>query len=416
MFEKDRWIEVFQVLSKNPLRTFATAFGVVWGIMMLIIMIGSGRGLENGFMTDFDRVTNCMFVWSQSTTKPYAGFKKGRSFELNYDDVEYLVQNVTEIDLISPRLQLGGYGGSTEVVNGVRTGSYAVFGETPNTQLIELIPMKEGRFLNWDDLKHVRKVCVIGDRVYKDLFPKGANPLGEYIEIGGINTQVIGVYKSKSKAEADDGDTKQIYIPITLAQIIGNTGNDIGWLSITSDEDVLVSEMQEKIITALKIRHKVHPDDTRAFGAHNRERQFLQITGIFNGIRGLSWFVGVLTLFAGIIGVSNIMLVIIKERTKEIGVRKALGATPWNIISQIVLESFFLASISGFVGAILGVWLLEGVGVAIEGSEGSFRNPGVDFNVLFWALIILILSGVLAGLLPSIRAARIKPVEALRSE
>lgn len=416
MFDRDKWAEVFEVLAKNPFRTAATAFGVLWGIMMLIVMMGSGKGLENGVRGDMNRVTNCMFLWTQQTTKPYAGFKKGRRFQLKYDDVAYLKETVPEIDLLSPRNQLGGYRGSNEVVHGIRTGTYSVYGDTPDFDKIEPQPISKGRFINWDDLENRRKVCVIGERVYKDLFEKGEEAIGEYIRISGVNFQVVGIYKSKYPGERGENDTKNIYSPITTFQKAFNWGETVGWLSITSQENVPVSVVQEKVIEKLKLRHKIHPEDDRAFGYFNMEEQFKEMNAIFLGINGLSWFVGILTLFAGIIGVSNIMLVIVKERTKEIGVRKALGATPWNIVSQIMLESLFLSAIAGFVGVILGVWLLEGVGMAVEGSDGAFRNPGVSFNVLFSALMVLIFCGMLAGLLPAVRAVRINPVEALSTE
>jgi len=416
MLDRDKWIEVFEVLAKNPFRTAATAFGVLWGIMMLIILMGSGKGLQNGVQRDFNRVTNSMYLWTQTTTMPYGGFKKGRRFNLQLDDVEYLKNNVPEIDIISPRTQLGGYRGSNEVVHGIRTGNYSVFGDTPDYNKIEMRPIQEGRFLNWDDLKNNRKVCVIGERVYRELFEKGAQAIGDYIKIQGVNFQVVGIYKSKFSGERAENDTKQIFMPITTFQKAFNWGNIVGWLSITSDENIPVSEMQVKVINALQFLHQIHPEDDRAFGYYNMERQFKQMNAIFMGISGLSWFVGILTLIAGVIGVSNIMLVIVKERTKEIGVRKALGATPWSIVSQIMLESLFLSAIAGFVGVILGVWLLEGVSIALEGSEGSFSNPGVSFKVLFTALMALIFSGMMAGLLPALRAVNIKPVEALRTE
>ncbi len=416
MFDRDKWIEVFQVLGKNPFRTAATAFGVMWGIMMLIIMMGSGRGLENGVTANFNRVTNSMFLWSQSTTMPYKGFKRGRNIELRSGDVAYLKQNVPEIDIISPRTQLGGYRGANNVTHGIRTGAFTVIGDTPDYIKIENRPFNRGRFINWDDIENSRKVCVIGERVYSELFEKGEKPLGKYIQINGVNFQVIGTYKSNFTGERAEEDTKTIFMPITTFQKAFNWGDMVGWLSITSKPGVNVEEMGEKVVDKLKEQHTINPKDDRAFGYYNLQKSYNQMTGIFTGIRALSWFVGILTLFAGIIGVSNIMLVIIKERTNEIGVRKALGATPWNIVSQILLESLFLSSIAGFLGVILGVWLLEGVNSFLGDSAQSFINPGVDFKVLFSALAILIIGGVLAGLLPAIRAVRIKPIEALRTE
>lgn len=416
MFDRDKWAEVIQVLSKNPFRTVATAFGVMWGIMMLIVMMGSGQGLQNGVTANFSRVTNCMFIWTQSTTKAYAGFKQGRRFELRSSDVDYLKSNIPEIDILSPRNQLGGYRGENNVTRGIRTGSFSVYGDTPDYFKVEPRPITQGRFINWADLDELRKVCVIGERVKQELFEKGEEPLGKYIKISGVNFQVIGVYKSTYSGERAEEDTKSIFVPFTTFQKAFNYGDVVGWMSITSQENVPVSLMQEKIVEKLKTRHKIHPEDDRAFGHFNLEKEFNQMNGIFNGIKGLSWFVGVLTLFAGIIGVSNIMLVIVKERTKEIGVRKALGATPWNIVSQILLESLFLASLAGFLGVVFGVWVLELVSSFVEGQDGAFRNPGVDFQIVLTALIILIISGSMAGLLPAWRAVRIKPIEALRTE
>lgn len=417
MFDRDKWIEVFQVLGKNPFRTAATAFGVMWGIMMLIIMMGSGKGLENGVTANFNAVTNSLALWTQTTTKPYAGFKQGREFEMRSSDVEYLMANVPEIEILSPRNALGGYRGSNNVTRGIKTGVFSIFGDTPDFIRIQPRPIDEGRFLNWSDLENNRKVCVIGTRVYRELYDKGEEAIGTYIKIQGVNFMVVGIYKTTLTGEAAEEETKNIFVPFTTFQKAFNFGDVVGWMSIVSKENVPVSEMEKKIVDKLKVRHKIHPDDERAFGHWNAEKSFTEMNSVFSGIRVLSWFVGVLTLLAGIIGVSNIMLVIIKERTKEIGVRKALGATPYNIVSQIMLESLFLSAIAGFVGVILGVWLLEGINAMMAGTEtGNFKNPSVDFSIVFSALIILIVSGAFAGLMPAIRAVRISPVEALRDE
>jgi putative ABC transport system permease protein len=311
---------------------------------------------------------------------------------------------------------LGGYRGENNVTRGILTGSFSVFGDTPDYIKIEPRPIVKGRFINWADLDELRKVCVIGERVYDELFEKGVEPIGKYIKISGVNFQVIGMYESAYSGERAEEDTKSIFVPFTTFQKAFNYGDVVGWMSITSRDDVPVSVMEEKIIQKLKTRHKIHPEDDRAFGHFNLEEEFKQMNGIFNGIKGLSWFVGILTLIAGIIGVSNIMLVIVKERTSEIGVRKALGATPWNIVSQVMLESLFLSAIAGFLGIILGVWLLELVSSFLEGQQGTFQNPGVEFRVVLAALIVLIISGAFAGLIPAVRAVRIKPIEALRTE
>ncbi len=417
MLDKDKWLEVIQVLGKNPFRTAATAFGVMWGIMMLILMMGSGNGLENGVRSNYNQVTNCMFIWTQTTTKAYAGFMQGRRFELRRSDVDYLRSNLNDIDIISPRNSLGGYRGANNVTRDTRTGVYQIYGDTPDFFRIEPRPVDKGRLLNWGDVEENRKVCAIGTKVHREMFAKDEDPIGQYLTIQGVNFMVIGVYKSTLTGEAAEEETKNIFVPISTFQKAFNTGDVVGWLSITSKENVPVSSVEEKVVDLLKARYKVHPDDNRAFGHYNREESFLQMKMTFDGIRALSWFVGLLTLFAGIIGVSNIMLVIIKERTKEIGVRKALGATPYSIVSQILLESMLLSCIAGFVGVILGVWLLEGVNLMLAGSEGgNFKNPGVDFRVVLIALIVLIFGGTMAGIIPAIRAVGIRPVEALRDE
>lgn len=417
MFDKDKWIEVFQVLGKNPFRTAATAFGVMWGILMLIIMMGSGNGLENGVKANYASSTNSLSLWTQTTTKPYAGFKQGRRFELRSGDVEFLKENVPEIEILSPRNSLGGYRGENNVTRGIKTGVYSVYGDTPDYIRIQPRPIEGGRFLNWNDLENNRKVCVIGTKVYRELFDKGEDPIGSYIQIKGVNFMVIGMYKTTLSGEDADEDTKNIFVPFTTFQKAFNYGDVVGWMSIVAKDDIPISSIEQKIIGQLKERHKVHPEDDRAFGYWNTQKSFDEMNSLFGGIRALSWFVGVLTLLAGIIGVSNIMLVIVKERTKEIGVRKALGATPYDIVSQILLEALFLSAMAGFVGVIAGVWLLEGVNAMLAGSEtGNFKNPGVDFKLVFTALTILIIGGTFAGLMPAVRAVRISPVEALRDE
>lgn len=419
MFDRDKWTEIYQVLTKNPFRTLATAFGVFWGIFMLIIMLGAGQGLEKGVKADFQyRATNSMYMWTQGTTKAYAGFKVGRYFNMNNSDMEYLRQNVEEIEYLCPRNQLGGYRGGDNVTRGIRTGAFSIYGDYPNYMKIEPRPLVEGRFLNDRDVEENRKVCVIGDQVVNLLFTPEENPVGEYIKIQGVAFQVVGTYSSMKKGEQAEEDTKSIFIPFSTFQKAFNYGDVIGWIAVTAKPEYSVADMEENIESRLKERHKVHPEDDRAFGSWNMQKQFNQMNMIFGGIRALSWFVGVLTLIAGIIGVSNIMLVIIKERTNEFGVRRALGATPWNVRIQIVSEAIVLTSIAGVLGIIAGVWSLEGINALIEsqGDAGAFRNPGVEFSIVITAFSVLIISGALAGVLPANRALRVKTIEALRAE
>jgi putative ABC transport system permease protein len=419
MFDRDKWIEIYQVLSKNAFRTTATAFGVFWGIFMLMIMLGAGQGLEKGATADFMfRATNSASIWTRSTTKAYGGFKAGRSFEMNNSDMEFLRANVDEMDILCPRNQLGGYRGSNNVIRGTKTGAFSIYGDYPDYIKIEPRPITRGRFINDRDIEEKRKVCVIGQRVYDIMFEKGEEPIGKYISVNGVAFMVVGTYASMQKGERAEEDTQTIFIPFTTFQKAFNYGDIIGWMSVTAKPGVLASELEKIIKDALKTRHKIHPDDDRAFGSWNMEEEFLRLNSVFGGIRSLSWFVGILTLLAGIIGVSNIMLVIIKERTNEFGVRRAVGATPANVRTQIILEAIILTSISGFLGIIAGVWSLEGVNSIIEaqGNTGSFRNPGVDFNIVMIALAVLIVSGALAGVLPANRALNVKTIEALRAE
>jgi putative ABC transport system permease protein len=419
MFDRDKWLEIYQVLSKNAFRTTATAFGVFWGIFMLIIMLGAGQGLEKGATADFMyRATNSAAIWTRSTTKAHGGFKAGRRFEMNNSDIDFLRENVEELDILCPRNQLGGYRGSNNVIRGTKTGAFSIYGDYPDYIKIEPRPITRGRFINDRDIEERRKICVIGERVYDIMFEKGEEPIGKYISINGVGFMVVGTYASMQKGERAEEDTQTIFVPFTTFQKAFNYGDVIGWLSVTAKAGVLASDLETKIKEALKSRHKVHPDDDRAFGSWNMEKEFLRLSSVFGGIRSMSWFVGVLTLFAGIIGVSNIMLVIIKERTNEFGVRRAVGATPANVRTQIILEAIILTSVAGFLGIIAGVWSLEGVNALIEsqGNTGSFRNPGVDFNIVMIALGVLIVSGALAGVLPANRALNVKTIEALRAE
>jgi putative ABC transport system permease protein len=419
MFDRDKWIEIYQVLSKNAFRTTATAFGVCWGIFMLIIMLGAGQGLEKGATADFMyRATNSAAIWTRSTTKAHGGFKAGRRFEMNNSDIDFLRENVEDLDILCPRNQLGGYRGSNNVIRGTKTGAFSIYGDYPDYIKIEPRPITRGRFINDRDIEERRKICVIGERVYDIMFEKGEEPIGKYISINGVAFMVVGTYASMQKGERAEEDTQTIFVPFTTFQKAFNYGDVIGWLSVTAKPGVLASDLETKIKEALKSRHKVHPDDDRAFGSWNMEKEFLRLSSVFGGIRSMSWFVGVLTLFAGIIGVSNIMLVIIKERTNEFGVRRAVGATPANVRTQIILEAIILTSVAGFLGIIAGVWSLEGVNALIEsqGNTGSFRNPGVDFNIVMIALAVLIFSGALAGVLPANRALNVKTIEALRAE
>jgi putative ABC transport system permease protein len=421
MFNRDNWYEIFHTLKKNKTRTFLTAFGVFWGIFMLIIMLGSGAGLENGVSSGMGSfATNSFFIWTQRTTIPYKGLPRGRFFNFNNDDIDALRANIPEIKYIAPKISGWSAGdGTNNTVRKDKTGAFSIKGEYPEWSKVD--PMEiEGRFINKIDLIDQRKVAVIGTRVKEVLFEPDEDPIGESIRIQGIYFTVIGVFKPLNTQINFGGEKEQsIYIPLSTLQKTYNYGDIIGWFSITINDDESAVEIEEEAMKLLASRHSIHPDDKEAFGHFNLAEEFEQMNGLFDGIQGLIWIVGIGTLLAGVIGISNIMLVIVKERTKEIGVKRALGATPIQIIIQIITESVFLTTLSGYIGLVAGVALIEAINVAItkfQMNNDMFKHPEVDFSTAIIALIILIIAGVFAGLIPANRATRIKPVDALRAE
>jgi putative ABC transport system permease protein len=419
VFDADRWQEIFSTLRKNKVRTFFTAFGVFWGIFMLVIMMGSGSGLENAVGRDMgDMATNSVFIWTQRTTMPYKGFDRGRHYNFRNGDTEALLENISEIKHIGPRIQGWGGDGNNNVVRGDRTGAFTIQGDYPAYNLIDPIGVNEGRFINALDIKNYRKVCVIGDRVKNEMFAQDEDPIGQYMRIQGVYFKVVGVFKS-TKPNRGEQENQVIYLPFTTLQRTYNYGDIVGYYSITSQEDVPVSVVEEKAKALLRQRHTIHPDDERAVGSFNLENEFQKMTSLFAGIRGLIWIVGIGTLLAGVIGVSNIMLIIVKERTKEIGIQRAIGATPWTVISQVVMESLILTTIAGYVGLVLGVGVVEGVNYMLltSGAEDSmFTNPEVNFSAAIQALEVLVVAGILAGVIPAYKAVSMKPIDALRNE
>lgn len=422
MFDLDRWQEIMSALKKNKLRTFLTAFGVFWGIFMLVIMLGAGNGLRNGVTSDFgDFATNSMFVWTRSTTVPYKGLPRGRHFNFKNDDIEALKKEVPEIEILSPRTQGGGLQNGNNVIRGTKSGAFSILGDYPEWNEIDPVRITSGRFINNADIRDKRKVAVIGSKVQEILFAPGEDPLGQYIQIQGIYFQVIGTFKPLNTGVNFGGDKEQtIFMPLTTFQRVYNWGDIIGWFAITSKDGIPVSDMEQKVFDVLKRRHLVSPADNEALGSFNLEKQYNQMTGLFQGINGLIWIVGIGTLLAGVIGISNIMLVIVKERTKEIGIQRAIGAGPSKIISQIITESVFLTTFAGYVGLVISVFLLEMLNKVLASGAASertmFKNPGIDFNMAIMALIILVISGAIAGWVPAKKAVSIKPIDALRYE
>lgn len=420
MLDLDRWQEIYHVLSKNKLRTFLTAFGVFWGIFMLVIMLGSGNGLQNGVMQNMgDMATNSLFMWSQQTTVPYHGFPRGRYYNFNNQDVKAIQSSVEEIKYLAPRLQAGGFMQSNNVIRGLKSGVFNIMGDYPAFNLIDPLNIKDGRFINQPDIESKRKVVVIGSRVVEILFNRDENPMGQYIQIQGVHFKIVGLFTSKRTGEQANQENQNIFMPFTTLQQTFNYGDAVGFFAITAKDDIPVTVVEEKVIRILKKRHSIAPSDDPAIGHFNLRKEFEKMTGLFFGIRLLVWIVGTGTLMAGVIGVSNIMLVVVRERTKEIGIQRALGATPLRVISQIITESVVLTTFAGYFGLVVGVTLLELINYAL-GAAGAntemFIHPEINFSVAMTALTILVFCGAIAGLIPARKAVSVKPIDALRYE
>lgn len=419
MFNKDRWQEIIEVLSTNVFRTLATAFGVGWGIFILIILLAAGKGLENGIRADFgDIATNTMFMWSRNTTKPYKGLPKGRNYRFKLEDVTAINERVPGLRFISPRNQLGGFGGANNVIRGLNAGAFNVYGDYPEIIKQEPMTITSGRFVNQNDINNNRKVAVIGDGVKNELYDKGEDILGSYIKIQGVNFMVVGSYKKKNNNGDGEEGQKEIFVPFTAFSQAFNMGNDVGWMAITANDGYSISSMKENIVNVVKENRTIHPDDERAVGYFDLYEQFNRVESLFGALRWVAYFVGVLVLLSGIIGVSNIMLIVIKERTKEIGIRRALGEDPWSIKKQILMESIFLTIMSGMAGIIFGAAVIYGINAILDavGPVDMFVNPSVSLSVVVGALGILIISGLLAGFIPAQSAIKVRPIEALRTE
>jgi len=415
MFDSDRWNEIMMTLRRNKLRSFLTMFGVGWGIFMLVVMLGMGNGLKNAVLGGFEGfATNSCFIWTMPTTKPYEGFQRGRRFWFENADIQLIRDNVKGIEICSPQLQLGGWQGGNNVNYRNKTSAFSIYGAEPEILATASVRLLEGRFLNRQDLIEERKTCVIGLQVIERLFEK-EEPIGKYIRINGVYFQVVGVTGKKSSAEMGDNPDAKIYVPFTTFQKAFNSLNEVDWFTIVGKPGEDVARIEADIKRLMARKHKVDPTDDNAFGSWNMQDMYQKMSGLFLAISGLSWFVGILSLIAGVIGIGNIMLVSIKERTKEIGIRRSIGATPRMIIGQIMQEALTLILIAGYFGLLAGVGALE-LARYLIGEQQVFKNPGVDLNVALVAFTVLILSGLLAGFLPARRALAIKAVDALRAE
>ncbi len=418
ILDLDNWQEIAIAMRKNKLRTALTAFGVFWGIFMLVIMLGSGNGLRNGVLEEFrGTATNSFFMWTQATSKPYKGLQPNRYYNFTIEDGIALRQNIAELSVVAPMNQLGGYNSNNNAVRGLKSAAFSIYGIHPELKDIQQFNITKGRFINANDIRDKRKIAVVGEAVIEKLFTPDEDPMGQYIKVNGVNFMIAGTLRGSGNGNQAREQAESIYLPFSAFSQAFNMGNRVGWFSVKSADAVPAVTAEKKAMALLKERHKIAPDDDRAIGHWNMAEQFGKLNGLFLGIEMLVWFVGIGTLMAGVIGVSNIMLIVVKERTREIGVRRALGATPAAIVSQLMMESVTLTAVAGYAGLVAGVGLLELVNTYLPTGDGNmFLHPGVDLAVALKALGILIFSGALAGLIPAQRALEISPVEALRAE
>lgn len=405
----DRWIEIISIIRKNKLRTFLTGFSVTWGIFMLIILLGSGQGLENGVHDQFrSSAVNTLWVWGGETSVAYKGYKPGRDIRFDNKDYDDINENLAGVGRLSGRAWVW----SNNISYKNEYGDFNLQSVHPDYGTIEGVDITEGRFVNNIDIKNNRKVASIGQEVYDALF-KGEEALGKYIQIGGIPFKVIGIFTD------DDGrqnNNRAVYIPITTAQkaLIGRDRINTFAVTVASNEISESKRMEDEIRKSFSERHIFDVNDKNAMFIWNGVEEFKQFQDLFAAIRMFIWVIGIGTIVAGIVGVSNIMMISVKERTREIGIRKSLGATPWSIINMIMQEAVLITGIAGYVGLLLGIGLLELISPHIQ-SE-FFRNPEANFGVAVSAVIVLVVAGSLAGYVPARKAAAIKPVEALKEE
>lgn len=411
LFDSDSWQEIYGSIRKNKTRTVITIIGVLWGIFLLVVLLGAARGMENGFKKIFgDFATNSVFVWTQRTDTPFKGFQKGRSFNLKNKDIEALLAEFKdEIKLLAPRNQTNNL-----LVHDFKSGDFKVSGDYPILDQIQKKKLIEGRFLNENDMLSTAKVTVISEDMYKQLFEKGEEAIGQYIKINAINYKVIGIYGPSNGIDLD-GDTA--YIPFSTFKRVYNTANEIDWMVITANPGVDIEQLESDVLLTLKNLHKVHPEDKRAFGSFNLGKEIDKFTGFLSGMQFLTWFVGIATLIAGVFAIGNILLITVKERTKEIGIRRALGATPRSIRQQIILESVFLTTIAGMLGIVFGAIVLFLIDYFVgQGPDAALVNPTVNIPIIGIAFVTLIFLGTLIGLIPAHMATIVKPIEALREE
>src|SRR5262245_10500336 len=407
VFDVDTWQEILETIRKNKLRTFLTGFSVAWGIFMLILLLGSGQGLRHGIQYQFrDDAINSIWIMPGQTSVPYKGLQPGRQVQFRNGDYDEIRRSIEGIDHMTGRFWIRG---NLTVSYGKETGGFDVRCVHPDHLFLENTIITRGRFLDDLDIKEYRKVAVVGKLVQRDLF-KGKEPIGQYLEINGIAFKVVGVFEDIGP----EGEMQKIYLPVSTAQRVFNGADRLGQMMLTTGNASLekTEEMTKEVSDTLATRHSFAPDDKRAVFVNNSYENFQKLMSLMDGIKLFVWMIGIGTILAGVVGVSNIMMIAVRERTKEIGVRKALGATPASVVGLILQESVLITGTAGYVGMVLGIATLELAAKGITGAE-MFRNPEVDLGIAIGATVILVLAGTIAGFVPARRAAAIRPVDAL---
>jgi putative ABC transport system permease protein len=415
----EKWQEIFNTLSRHKLRTALTAFGVFWGIFMLTALLGAGKGLENGVYDGFPRVPNTVFIWSQGVTQlPYQGMPTGRQIQLQAEDIGEIRRNVASVGMIEGQNSVGLWGAVPPyTVYKSKNGAFAVQGGFPGVEGIMTMRIDAGRTIDALDEQQRRKVALIGARVETQLFGKNERALRHDITINGMSFQVIGVFHSLSDGNQQQEEEK-IYLPNDTLRY---AFNQIGWVGnfvVLPKPGVPARIAEEDVKRYLANKYRVNPDDKGVFASFNLQTQYDKIQGLFAGIKMFSWVVAIGTILAGAIGVGNIMLIVVKERTREIGLRKALGATPGSIVFMIMQESVFITAVAGYTGLVAGTLVIQAIATMLgpEGKPGFFARPAVDFETAITALVVLIIAGVLASLMPARRAAAVNPIVALQEQ
>ncbi|MGQ1787853.1 ABC transporter permease [Saccharicrinis sp. GN24d3] len=407
MLDLSNWQEIISTMQKNKLRSFLTGFSVFWGIFILVILLGAGKGLERGVMHNFSDARNSVFMWGGQTSVAFDGLNVGRRIDLKDEDLELIQRSVPQIEHLTGR-----YGMWSSLINYKQEyGTFQVMAILEGYQHIEAIKMIEGRKLNQTDIEKARKVALIGRRA-KEQLCNDDSPVGEYMKIKGIPHKIVGIFD-----DVHDGETERFYIPLTVGQKIFGAKKNVGNIAFTTGTDNIQESASiiSNIRNVLAKKHRFKQDDKRALGDYNGLEDYQQTKAIFTGISIFVGIIGIFTIIAGIVGVSNIMIIVVKERTKEIGIRKAIGASPASVVSLILQESIIITAVAGFLGLLVGVGILELVSGHMPASD-FFRNPGVDFDLAIGAALLIVLAGGLAGYIPARRAARIKPIVALRDE